>query len=83
MKVYIGNISFSMTEADLRQALADFEPLADFFFATDRATGQPRGFAFATFASREIGEEAIRRLNGADIGGRTLKVNEAREAGAR
>ncbi len=82
MKLYIGNISYSTTEADLRQALSTFEPLADFYFATDRETGQPRGFAFATFASREIGEEAIRRLNGADLGGRNLKVNEARDRGS-
>ncbi len=79
MKLYIGNIPYSATEADLRQALADFEPLEDFYFPLDRNSGKPRGFAFVTLSSREIGEEVIRRLDGADLGGRALKVNEARE----
>ena len=79
MKLYIGNIPYSSTEADLRDALSDFEPIQDIYFPLDRFTGKPRGFAFVTLSSREVGEEAIRRLNGADLGGRSLRVSEAED----
>ena len=79
MKLFIGNIPFSASEEDLRGALADFEPLQDFYFPLDKFTGKPRGFAFATFASKEQAEQAIEQLDGADFQGRQLKVNEARE----
>ncbi|MEM7010598.1 MAG: RNA-binding protein [Verrucomicrobiota bacterium] len=79
MKIYIGNIPYSASESELRDMLTDFEPLKDFYFPLDKYSGQPRGFAFATLSSQEQGEEAIRRLDGADLGGRNLRVNEARE----
>ena len=79
MKIYIGNIPYSASEADLRDMLTDFEPLQDFYFTLDKYSGQPRGFAFATLSSRELGEDAIKKLDGADLGGRPIRVNEARD----
>lgn len=79
MKLYVGNIPYETSEAELREMFADWEPLTDFFYPVDRDTGRQRGFAFVTFASREAGEAAMEALNGAECGGRPLRVNEAEE----
>ncbi|MEO0445183.1 MAG: RNA-binding protein [Verrucomicrobiota bacterium] len=79
MKLYIGNIPYSATESELREALAEFEPIQDLYYPMDRETGQPRGFAFVTFPTREAGEEAMKQLDGAEFSGRPLRVNEAEE----
>ncbi|MEM0898029.1 MAG: RNA-binding protein [Verrucomicrobiota bacterium] len=79
MKLYIGNIPYSATESDLRDRLSEFEPIVDMYFPLDKFSGQPRGFAFVTFADRETGEKALEALNGADFEGRPLRVNEAED----
>lgn len=79
MKLYIGNIPYSASEADVRAALEEFEPLEDFYYPIDRDTGNPRGFAFATLSSRELGEKAIEDLDGVEFEGRELRVREAEE----
>jgi cold-inducible RNA-binding protein len=79
MKLYIGNVSYDTTERELRDALAPFEPLVDFYYPLDRESGRPRGFAFVTLSDREAGEEAIRTLDGFEIAGRKLRVSEAEE----
>jgi RNA recognition motif-containing protein len=79
MKLYIGNVSYDTTERELRDALAPFEPLVDFYYPLDRESGRPRGFAFVTLSDRESGEEAIRTLDGFEIAGRKLRVSEAEE----
>lgn len=81
MKLYIGNLSYEITEAELRGALAEYEPLLEVFLPVDRETGNPRGFAFVTFRDRETGEAAMAVLDGKEIGGRRLRVNEAEDRG--
>jgi RNA recognition motif-containing protein len=79
-KLYVGNISFQSTQDDIRQAFeAGGRTVTDVFIPTDRDTGRPRGFAFVEMGSPEEAQAAIEELNGTDLGGRTLQVNEARE----
>ena len=77
-KLYIGNLSFSTTESDLRQAFAAFGDVSSCSVITDRETGRPRGFAFVEMASADAAASAIAEMNGKDLGGRALVVNEAR-----
>lgn len=77
-KLYVGNMSFKTTEAGLREAFAQFGTLTDVYIANDRETGRPRGFAFVTFSSEEESKLAAEKMNGADLDGRALTVNEAR-----
>ena len=77
-KLYVGNLSFKTSEADLRDAFSAFGNLTDVFIATDRETGRSRGFAFVTFESAEDAQQAIERLNGSELDGFKLTVNEAR-----
>jgi len=79
MKLYIGNLSFDTTESDLREALAAYEPIIDVYMPLDRDTGRFRGFAFVTLSSREVGEEAMKNLDGSELAGRSLRVNEAED----
>lgn len=83
MKLFIGNLSYETTELELREALADYEPIVELRRPHDRETGQPRGFAFVTFGTREAAEKAMNELDGAKLGGRELRVNEAEERGPR
>ena len=83
MKLYIGNLSYDTTETELRGALTEFEPIMECHYPMDRDTGQPRGFAFVTFNNRETGEAAIKALDGSDLGGRKLRVNEAEDRSSR
>lgn len=77
MKVFVGNLSFDTTENDLREALAEHEPILDIRRPMDRETGKPRGFAFVTFASPEEGMKAMDTLNGLELDGRELRADEA------
>ena len=77
-KLYIGNMSFNTTEDALRDAFSPFGTLTDVYIANDRETGRPRGFAFVTFSSEAESKLAIEKMNGADLDGRALTVNEAR-----
>ena len=77
-KLYIGNLSFDVTENDLREMLAPHGPVNEINVIMDRLTGQPRGFAFATMNTEEGAKAAILALNGKDWKGRSLTVNEAR-----
>ena len=78
MKLYVGNISFTITEAELQQIFEQFGSVTEIKVITDRETGQPRGFAFVTMSNYPEGLAAIKGLNGKEFGGRTLTVNEAR-----
>ncbi len=75
-RIYVGNLSFASTETELRELFGQYGPVASVNLITDRETGQPRGFAFVEMESGA--ETAIRALDGKEISGRTLKVNEAR-----
>jgi len=79
-RLYIGNLSFNTTSDMLRAALeGDGRTVKDLHIPTDRETGRPRGFAFAEMGSQSEAQGAIEALNGRDLDGRTLNVNEARE----
>ena len=77
MKLYVGNLSFQMTEAKLR---ALFEPygVTSASLVMDRETGRPRGFGFVEVSDSAQGQAAIAALHGSNVGGRDLTVNEAR-----
>jgi len=79
-RLYIGNLSFETQEDSLRDALsADGRGVKDVHIMTDRETGRPRGFAFAEMANDQDAQAAIQALDGQNLDGRSLKVNEARE----
>ena len=78
MKLYIGNLPFSATDADLREVFGAHGTVTDAIVMMDRTTGRSRGFGFVTFSAPEEGKAAIVALSGADMGGRNLTVNEAR-----
>ena len=82
-KLYLGNLSVDATEADVRGMLTEHAPVGEIKIIMDKATGCPRGFAFATMDTAEGAQAAILALNGKDWKGRALTVNEARprEAG--
>lgn len=75
--IYVGNMSFDTTETELREAFEVHGPVQSVNIITDRDTGRPRGFAFVEMDD-EAADAAIEALNGKELGGRTLKVNEAR-----
>jgi len=71
-------MSFKTTEDELRDAFAAYGDVTDIYVAMDKMTGRPRGFAFVTMATPEEAQKAAESLNGQDVGGRALTVNEAR-----
>jgi RNA recognition motif-containing protein len=77
-KLYVGNLSFNTTEDALRAAFEQFGTLTDVYIANDRETGRPRGFAFVTFSTEEESKTAAEKMNGFQLDGRALTVNEAR-----
>ena len=76
--IYVGNISFKTTEEDLNQAFSAYGQVERVQIVKDRETGQARGFAFVEMPVDSDADKAMAALNGADVGGRTLTVNEAR-----
>ena len=78
-KLYVGNIPFSTTEEELRGIFEQHGPVARVSVITDRETGRPRGFAFVEMQDEGAAESAMRALDGTDLGGRSLRVNEAQD----
>ncbi len=78
MKIYIGNMSFDTTEESVRQAFETYGEITSVNLIADRDTGRPKGFGFVEMANDEQAKAAIAGLNGTDMGGRTVNVNEAR-----
>jgi RNA recognition motif-containing protein len=76
--LYVGNLPPSTTETDLRNAFGVYGPVDSINIITDRDTGRARGFAFVEMGDSGGAEKAIAGLNGSDLGGRTIQVNEAR-----
>jgi RNA recognition motif-containing protein len=76
-KLYIGNLPFSSTEADLKDVFGRHGAVESVNIITDRETGRPRGFAFVEMEEVNAADDAIRALDGSDLGGRNIKVNEA------
>ncbi len=78
MKVYVGNISFDTSEDTLRNTFAEHGEVEEVAVITDRDTGRPRGFAFVTMRDDAAARTAIDALNGKELDGRSLNVNEAK-----
>lgn len=76
--IFVGNLSFNTNEDELRQAFEAYGQVERVSILTDRDTGRSRGFGFVEMINAEDGEKAIAALNGAQLGGRTINVNEAR-----
>jgi cold-inducible RNA-binding protein len=76
--IFVGNLSFGTTEQDIRSLFEAHGSVDRVNIVTDRDTGQPRGFAFVEMANDAEGDRAIDALNGKEVGGRALNVNEAR-----
>lgn len=76
--IFVGNLSFNTNEDELRQMFETYGQVDRVSIMTDRDTGRSRGFGFVEMASNEDGEKAIAALNGSQVGGRTINVNEAR-----
>ena len=80
-KLYVGNLSFDSTEADLNDLFGRHGSVESVAVITDRETGRARGFAFVEMSEASAAQDAIRALDGTDFGGRSIKVNEARPRG--
>lgn len=78
MKLYVGNLSFKTSEAQLRDLFSAHGDVTSAQLVMDRDTGRPRGFGFVEFANADHANAAINALNGKEIDGRSLTVNEAR-----
>ncbi len=78
-KLYVGNLPFSVTEDELRDVFARHGEVQSVNVIMDRETGRPRGFGFIEMSDSSAAADAMRALDGSDLGGRNLKVNEANE----
>lgn len=78
MNIYVGNLAFSTTEDELRQLFAEFGEVSSVKIISDRDTGRSRGFGFVEMPNQAEAEAAIDAMNDTNVGGRNLRVNEAR-----
>jgi cold-inducible RNA-binding protein len=77
-KLYVGNLSYDVTDSTLRDLFSQHGPVTEVNLMMDRVSGRPRGFAFVTLETKEAADAAVLALNGKDLQGRALTVNEAR-----
>jgi RNA recognition motif-containing protein len=78
VKLYVGNLAFNTTEQDLQDQFSQYGQVSSASLITDRETGRSRGFAFVELDSKEAAQTAIQGLNGKEVDGRALTVNEAK-----
>lgn len=78
MNIYVGNLAYEVTDEDLQQAFAAYGQVTSAKVITDKFSGKSRGFGFVEMAADAEAREAISKVNGTDLKGRTLNVNEAR-----
>jgi RNA recognition motif-containing protein len=78
MNIYVGNLPYSVTDADLRATFAEFGDVAEVNLISDRYTGESKGFGFVEMQNNSEADAAIKGLNGTDMKGRTITVNQAR-----
>jgi len=79
MKLYLGNLPYSASDEDIREAFAAYGKIDDVHIPLDRETNRPRGFAFIALADDDLARKAIEEMNGANLQGRNLRVNEAED----
>ena len=78
MKIYVGNLAFETTEAEVNELFSQHGEVNDVTLITDRETGRSRGFCFVEMRNEQNARDAIGALDGTEFGGRNIKVNEAR-----
>ena len=78
VNIYVGNLSFTTNETDLKEAFQAFGEVSNCNIIKDKYSGESRGFGFVEMPNKDEAEKAISMLNGKDLKGRTLKVNEAK-----
>ena len=78
MNIYVGNLAYSVTEDDLKNAFEAFGKVDRVSIITDKFSGQSKGFGFVEMSGDKDAEQAIKALNGTDLKGRNIKVNEAK-----
>ena len=83
MSLYVGNLSYEVTEADLNTVFAEYGTVKRVQLPTDRETGRVRGFGFVEMPNREEAEAALRAMEGKDLLGRPLRCNESQQRDAR
>ena len=83
MNIYVGNLSYTLDEAELREAFSAYGEVSSVKVLMDRETGRSRGFGFVEMPNQAEAEAAVAEINGKEIGGRALRVNEARPREAR
>ena len=83
MNIYVGNLPYSTTDDDLRNAFGEYGEVTSANVISDKFSGQSKGFGFVEMADNSAADAAIKALNETDMGGRNVKVNEARPRGER
>jgi len=83
MKLYVGNLPFTVTEAELRETFSRFGDVAKIDLVSDRLTGESRGFGFVEMDDNSQADAAIKSLNGSDLHGRNMTVNQAKPKASR
>lgn len=78
IRIYVGNLPYTAAENELQDLFAQYGPVTNVELLMDKFTGRPRGFGFVTMETNEGAQAAIQALNGSDLGGRAITVNEAR-----
>lgn len=78
-KLFVGGLDWNLSESDLENHFAAYGTVTESKIVTDRETGKSRGFGFVTYETSDAAKEAIDALNGTELSGRTINVNEARE----
>ncbi|MEY6432205.1 RNA-binding protein [Thioalkalicoccus limnaeus] len=83
MNIYVGNLPYSVTDDDLRAAFSEFGEVSSASLISDKFTGQSKGFGFVEMANNSQADAAIKALNGSDMKGRNITVNQAKPRGDR
>ena len=78
IKLYVGNLPFTVTEKELKELFSPFGDIEEATIISDKYSGRSKGFGFVTFTDEEAGKKAISKMDGKDVQGREIKVNEAR-----
>ncbi len=79
MNIYVGNLPYEVTEEDLKQLFSEYGTIAKAIIINDRETGRSKGFGFVEMEDNDAGAKAIQELDGTELKGRNVRVNEARE----